>query len=102
MCGNPTWDESRNIRRVREMLGSKDGQGNRKKQSSKRHDLVNTMVLRQFPENVDEADDENQRGTNINPKYCRRNAKPGKTQCTQTDRELLGTAQKDMQVGTTA
>ena len=67
MRGNPARNEGRNTRRDGEMLGTKNGHGNRKKQSAKRHDLVHAMFLRQFPENFDEADDEKQRRTNIHP-----------------------------------
>lgn len=58
MPGNPGWHEGRNVRREGEMLGAKNGQGNRKKQPANRHDLLDAMFLPQFPENFDEADDE--------------------------------------------
>src|SRR2546426_9538772 len=53
MRRNPARNEGRNVRRGGEMLGTKNGHGNRKKQSAKRHDLVCAMFLRQFPENFD-------------------------------------------------
>src|SRR5437763_1654808 len=92
MRGNPARNEGRNIRRVGEMLGTKNGHGNRKKQTAKRHDLVDAMFLRQFLENLDEADDEQQRRTNIDPECRRRNTSQSKY-----DSELLATAQEDLQ-----
>ena len=62
------------------MLGTKNGQGNRKKQPAKRHDLVQAMFLRLFPEKFDEADDEKQRRTNIDPECRRRHAKRRESQ----------------------
>ena len=95
--GNPAWNEGRNIRRVSEMLGTKNGHGNRKKQSTKPHDLVDPMFLRQFIENFDEADDEKQRRTNIHPECDRRHAKRRGSQSRYDDNELLETAQLDLQ-----
>lgn len=57
---NPPWNQGRNVRRVGEMLGTKNNHGNCKRQPIKLHDLVRTMFLRQFPENFDEADHEKQ------------------------------------------
>src|SRR5262249_19795674 len=75
MRGNPAWNEGRNTHRGGEMFGTKNSHRNRKKESAKRHDLVDAMFLRQFLENLDQADNENQRRTNIDPKCRRRNAK---------------------------
>jgi hypothetical protein len=97
MRGNPAWHEGRNIRREGEMLGTKNGQGNRKKQSANRHDLVDAMFLPEFPENFDEADDEKHQGTNIDPKYRRRYAKRSESQSRYDDNELLETAHDDLQ-----
>ncbi len=97
MRGNPAWNEGRNIRRVSEMLGTKNGNGNCKKESAKRHDLVDAMFLRQFPENFDEADDEKQRRTNINPECYRRHAKRRGSQSRYDDNNLLETAHDDLQ-----
>ena len=80
-----------------EMLGTKNGQGNRKKQSANRHDLVDSMFLPQFPENFDQADDEKDQGTNIDPEYRRRYAKGRKSQRWYDDNELLETAHDDLQ-----
>jgi hypothetical protein len=99
MRGNPAWNEGRNIRRGGEMLGTKNGQGNRKKQSAKWHDLVHAMFLRQFPENFDEADAEKQRRTNIDPECHRRHAKRRGSQSRYDDNELLETAHDDLQRG---
>jgi hypothetical protein len=71
MCGDPAWNKRGNIRRESEMLGTKNSQRNRKEQSAKRHDLIHALFLRQFIENFYEADDEEQRRTNIHPE-CRR------------------------------
>ena len=79
------------------MLGTKNGQGNRKKQPAKRHDLVHAMFLRQFPEDFDEADDEEQRRTNIHPEWNRRYAKRRESQSRYDDNELLETAHDDLQ-----
>ena len=97
MRGNPAWNEGRNTRRGGEMLGTKNGHGNRKKQSAKRHDLVDAMFLRQFIENFDEADDEKQRGTNIDPECRRRHAKRRASSERYDDSELLETAHEDLQ-----
>ena len=53
------------------------------------------MFLRQFLENLDEANDEKQRRTNINPECRRRNAKWRRSK--YDDDELLETAQEDLQ-----
>src|SRR5207247_8537054 len=95
--GNPAWNEGRNTRGGGEMLGTKNGHGTRKKQSTKQHDLVDPMFLRQFTENFDEADDEKQRRTNIHPECDRRHAKPRGSQSRYDDNELLETAQLDLQ-----
>src|SRR5262249_17968292 len=87
--GNPAWNEGRNTRRRGEMLGTKNGQRNRKKQSAKRHDLVDAMFLPQFLENLDEAGDEEQRGTDIDPECRRRNAKRRGGQSKYETSELL-------------
>ncbi len=79
------------------MLGTKNAHGNCKKQSAKRHDLVDAMFLRQFLEDFDEADDEQQRRTNIDPEYRRRNAKWRGSQSEYADSELLETAKEDLQ-----
>src|SRR4030095_8320623 len=75
MRGNPARNECRNTRRDGEMLGTEDGHGNRKKQPAKRHDLVQTIFLWQFPENLDEADGGNQNRRDIHPECRRRHAK---------------------------
>ena len=97
MSGNPAWNEGRNIRRGGKMLGTKNGHGNRKKQLAKRHDLVDAMFLRQFLENLDEANDEKQRRTNINPECRPRNAKWRGSQSKYGDSDLLETAQENLQ-----
>lgn len=79
------------------MLGAKNGQGNRKKQPANRHDLVDAMFLPQFPENFDEADDENHQGTNIDPEYRRRYAKRRESQRRYDDNELLEAAHDNLQ-----
>ena len=71
------------------MLGSKNGQRNREEQSAKRHDLVRAMLLRQFSDNFDEADNEKQRRTNIHPECDRRHAKRRESQSRYDDNELL-------------
>src|SRR5207249_2573643 len=97
MSGNPAWNEGRNTCRDRKMLGAKNGQGNRKEQPAKRHDLVDAMFLRQFLENLDEANDEEQRRTHINPERRRRNAKWRRRQSKYGDSEPLDTAQENLQ-----
>ena len=57
------------------------------------------MFLRQFLENFDEADDEKQRRTNIDPECRRRNAKRRGSQSKYDDGELLEIAQEDFQPG---
>jgi hypothetical protein len=84
------------------MLGTKNGQRNRKKQPAKRHDLVDAMFLPQFPENFDEADDEKHRGTNIDPEYRRRHAKRRESQSRFDDNKLLETAPGDLQRSSTS
>jgi len=97
MRRNPAWNEGRDIRRGGEMLGTKNGHGNRKKQSAKRHNLVHAMFLRQFIEDFDEADDEKQRRTKIDPECHRRHAKRRESQRRYDDNKLLETAQLDLQ-----
>jgi len=53
--------------------------------------------LRQFIENLDEADDEKQRRTNVNPECRRRNAQWRSTQSGYHNSELLETVQEDLQ-----
>ena len=96
MGGNPAWNERRNTRRGGEMLGAKNGHRNRKKQSAKRHDLVDAVFLRQFIEYFDEADEEEQRSRYINPEYRRRHAKRRHSQSGYDDSELLETAHEDL------
>ena len=81
------------------MLGAENNDGNRKKQSAKRQDLVNAMFVPQFTENFDEADDENQRRRNIDPERYRRNAKKRESQSRYNDNKLLETAHLDLQRG---
>ena len=55
------------------------------------------MCLLEFIEKFDEADDEKQERTNINPEYCRRKAKRRGRKKKYNGSELLGTAQEDLQ-----
>ena len=96
MRGNPAWNESRNTRRGGEMLGAKNGHGNRKKQPAKRHDLVDAVFLRQFIEYFDEADEEEQRRRYVNPEYRRRHAKRRHSQSRCDDSEPVETAYEDL------
>jgi hypothetical protein len=77
------------------MLGTKNGEGNRKEEPAKRHIFVHTMLLRQFPENFDEADDENQQRTNVHPECRRRHSERGGNQTGYDNNELL--AHDDLQ-----
>src|SRR6476620_6842770 len=95
MGGNPAWNERRNTRRGCEMLGAKHGHRNRKKQSAKRHDLVDAVFLRQFIEYFDDADEEEQRCRHVNPEYRRRHAKRRQSQSSCDDSEPLETAHED-------
>lgn len=97
MRGNPAWNEVCNSRRHGEMLGTKNGYGDRKKQSAKRRNLVYAAFPRHFLENLDEADDEKQRRTNINPECRRRNAKRRRSQSKHGGNQRLETAQEDLQ-----
>jgi len=58
------------------------------------------VYLRQFSENFDEADDEKQRGRNIDPECDRRNAERRESQSRCDDNKLFETAQLDLQRGT--
>src|SRR5947208_5673151 len=87
----------RNIFRCGHILGPKNGHGNRKKHPAKWHDLVHALFLWQFAEDFDEADDEKQRRTNIDPECHRRHAKRRESQSRCNGRELLETAQLDLQ-----
>jgi len=93
--GNPARNESRNTGRDGEMLGTKNGQRNCKKQPAKRHDLIHALFLRQFAENLNEADDEKQRPSNIQPECNRREAKRH-GQSRYDDNELLETVHDDL------
>ena len=99
MRGNPAWNEGRNTRRGGEMLGAKNGHRNRKKQSAKRHDLVDAVFLRQFIEYFDDADEEEQRRRHVNPEYRRRHAKRRQSQSSCDDSEPLETAHEDLHAG---
>jgi hypothetical protein len=55
------------------------------------------MFLRQFSENLDEADDENHRRRNIHPECYRRHAKRREDQTGYHDNKLLETAKLDLQ-----
>jgi hypothetical protein len=97
MGGNPAWDEGRDTCGDREMLGAKNGQGNRKEQAAKRHDLIDAVFLRQFSENLDEASNEEQRRGNVNPECRRRNAKWRGSQSKHDDTDLLEISQENLQ-----
>src|SRR5215468_2953118 len=99
MTGNPAANESRNICGEREMLGTEDSHRNRKKKRAEWHDLVDAMFLRHFLENSDEADNQNQRCTNVHPEYRRRHAKGRGSQSEYDAIELLETAEWDLQAG---
>ena len=55
------------------------------------------MFPREFPQNFDEADDQNQRRTNVNPEWSRRHAKRNEGQSRFDDHELLEKAKDDLQ-----